>query len=129
MNKFLLAIVASGMWINASEFLRNEVLLKHYWLNKYAELGQTFPAAPVNNALWVLWGFLLAGMITFLARKLTFMETLLTTWVLAFLLMWVVIWNLNVLPHGLLIVAGPWSLGEIAGAIWITRKMARAQGT
>jgi len=36
---------------------------------------------------------LLAGWIPFLAPKLSLAEALFTLWVLAFLLMWIVIWN------------------------------------
>ena len=125
MKKILLATLASGLWIIASEFLRNEVLLKQYWLNKYAELAQPFPSAPINNALWALWAFLLASNITFFVRKLTFTGALLASWTLAFLMMWVVIWNLNVLPQGLLCTAAPWSIGEVAVAILITKKIMR----
>jgi hypothetical protein len=123
MKKFAFSALIAGIWINASEFLRNELILKQYWLQKYQTLGQSFPSAPVNAALWVVWGFLLAGVIAFLARRQTFVETMLISWIFAFLMMWVVIWNLNVLPVGLLPVAAPWSMGEVAVAVLITRKI------
>ena len=120
-KKLALAAVISGIWINLSEFLRNELLFKHYWVRWFEDLGQVFPSSPLNNALWVIWGFLLAAAVAFLARRLTFGETFLLAWTLGFVLMWIVIGNLNVLPHGLLLVAVPWSVVEIAGAVWISR--------
>mgnify|MGYP006284466397 CR=1 FL=1 len=123
MKKIVMAILLSGIWINLSEFLRNEIFFKHHWLDKYAELDLTFPSAAVNNALWGAWGFVLAGCITYLARRLTLLETTILAWALAFLLMWVVIGNLNVLPIGLLPVAVPWSMAEIVLAVWIAKKI------
>lgn len=123
MKKLALAILAAGAWINLSEFLRNELLFKQHWLDKYEALGLSFPSAPINGALWVLWGFLLAGCIVTLSRKQTFTETFLVSWTIAFLLMWIVTGNLNVLPVGLLPVAVPWSMVETALAVVIAQKI------
>jgi hypothetical protein len=121
MKKNVLAILASGLWVNFSEFLRNEVLLKQTWIDKYNTLGLDFPSAPVNGALWGLWGFLFAGCVVFLCRKLNFKETLFIGWVMGFVLMWIVAGNLNVLPFDLLMIAVPWSVVEVALAILIAR--------
>lgn len=59
MNKNILAFLAAGIWISLSEFNRNELLFKTYWLQKYASLGLQFPSGPINNALWGIWSFLL----------------------------------------------------------------------
>lgn len=121
MKKTTLAVFGSGIWITASEFVRNEIMFKGYWLNKFAALGHPFPSAPINNLLWVAWSFLLAGCIAYLVRKLSFVGAALIAWIFAFVMMWVVMWNLSVLPTGLLHVAVPWSLGEIIGAVLIAR--------
>ena len=122
MHKILVAILASGIWINFSEFLRNELLFKHYWVEKYVALGLKFPSDSMNNAIWGVWGFLLAGSITFSARKLPLVSTVVISWTQAFLLMWIVIGNLNVLPLRLLPIAVPWSLVEVVVAALIIRK-------
>ena len=41
---------------------------------------------------------------------------------MAFVMMWVVIGNLDVLPYGILPYALPLSLLEVFGAAWIIRK-------
>lgn len=123
MKKLLLAVLASGLWINGSEFVRNELLFKDYWMETYASLGMVFPSSAPNNLLWATWGFLLAVVIVFLARKLSFFEILLATWVPAFLLMWIVVGNLNVLPLGLLPIAMPWSVVEVAVAVVVAGKI------
>ena len=122
MKRIILAVAVSGIWINTSEFARNEVLFKHYWLEKYDSLGLVFPSATVNNVMWGVWGFVLAGCVVFLARRLTLIGTTLLAWVMAFLMMWIVIWNLNVLPGRLLSAALPWSIVEVAVAVLIAKK-------
>ena len=69
MIKNILAFLASGIWIGLSEFIRNELLFKSYWLQKYASLGLQFPSGPINNALWGIWSLFLAGVTLFLQEK------------------------------------------------------------
>ena len=123
MKRIIMAVAVSGIWINTSEFARNEVLFKRYWLEKYESLGLVFPSATVNNIMWAVWGFVLAGCVVFLARKLTLIGTTLLAWMMAFLMMWIVIWNLSVLPVRLLSVAVPWSIAEVAVAVLIAKKI------
>jgi hypothetical protein len=128
MRKFILAVIASGIWISFSEFLRNELLFKSYWIGKYAGMGLQFPSSTINNALWGLWSFILAGAAAYLAKRLKFLETVVILWVLGFVLMWIVIGNLNVLPYGLLVIALPWSVVEVAVAVLIVKKIIAGQG-
>ncbi|MDZ7698454.1 MAG: hypothetical protein U5R49_16520 [Deltaproteobacteria bacterium] len=121
MKKITLAVVISGIWITASEFVRNVVMFKSYWLNKYSALGHPFPSSPINNLLWVAWCFFLAGCTVYLVRKLSFVGAVLITWILGFVMMWIVMWNLSVLPTGLLPVAAPWSFVEVIVAVLIAR--------
>lgn len=123
MKKFALAVFVSGIWVNFSEFVRNEFLFKQYWLEKYASLGLEFPTDPINGAVWGLWGFLFAGCLVYLRSKLSFMETLSIGWLMGFVLMWLVVGNMNVLPFELLKVAVPWSLVEVGVAVFIVQKI------
>lgn len=128
MGRIALAVLAAGIWIGFSEFLRNELLFKHHWLGKYASLGLEFPSAPLNNALWGVWGFILAGCIVALIRRVSFRATAALIWTLGFLLMWIVTGNLDVLPLGLLPVAVPWSVAEVGVAVAVARKIAGGRG-
>ena len=51
MKKKILAGFLSGLWISLSEFVRNELLFKSYWIDKYAHLNLQFPSSNVNNAV------------------------------------------------------------------------------
>lgn len=123
----VLAVLLTGLWVNASEFLRNEIFLKHYWVGHYQSLGLVFPSEPVNGAVWVSWGFLFALVIHLLARRFSLVQTALVAWLAGFVLMWVVLWNLKVLPEGLLLFALPLSLLECFVGAWIAHRLAPAQ--
>lgn len=123
-KRVVLPIVVATLWISVSEFVRNELLLKSYWTNHYESLGMVFPSEPVNGALWGLWSLLFAIAIYVLATRFTLVQTALLAWFVGFVLMWVVIGNLGVLPLELLYFAVPLSLLEAFVASWIIKKLA-----
>jgi hypothetical protein len=125
----VLPILLSGIWISISEFARNELFFKSYWTRHYESLGLVFPSEPINGLIWGLWSFLFAIAIYIISRRFSLLQTTLLSWYVGFVLMWVVIWNLNVLPPGLLYVAVPLSLLEAFGAAWIIEKLAPREQT
>jgi hypothetical protein len=122
-KKTFLPILPATIWIGLSEFVRNQVLLKSYWTGHYQGLGLVFPAQPVNGAIWGLWSLLFAIAIFIIGKKFPLIQTTLLSWFAGFVLMWVVIGNLGVLPHGLLYPAIPLSLLEAFVAAFIIRKL------
>ena len=123
-KKSLYAILLAGLWINASEFFRNEVLVKSLWTGHFQSLGLTFPSAPLNGALWMLWGFVFAMVVLAISRRASLLQTTFVLWLITFPLMWLVLWNLSVLPVGILPYAVPLSLLEVLVATLICRKVA-----
>ncbi len=71
----ILAVALTGIWVNASEFVRNEVLLKTYWVDHYRSLRMTFPSEPQNGMMWIAWGLLFAIAIYFISRKFNLIQT------------------------------------------------------
>lgn len=112
-------IIFSGIWITLSEFIRNELLFKSYWTEHYQSLNLTFETKPINGILWMVWSFLLAFFLSKMLKKFSKLEAIGLTWLVAFVMMWITIFNLQVLPLSLLIFAIPLSLLEvfIAGEI------------
>ena len=108
----IIAVISTGIWVNISEFFRNEVLLKTYWIDHYRSLGMTFPSAPKNGMIWVAWGFLFSIAIHTISRRFKLIQTTIISWFTAFVLMWVVTLNLNILPIAILVYAVPLSLLE-----------------
>ncbi len=119
----MMAVILTGIWVNASEFLRNEVLVKTYWVDHYRALGLTFPSEPMNGLLWVAWGFLFAETVYLISRRFTLIQAALISWFMAFYLMWVVIFNLNVLPVAIPVYAVPLSLLEVFVGSYISLKV------
>lgn len=116
--------IRDSIWVNVSEFFRNELLFKSYWTNHYQSLGLTFPSQPINGALWGMWGFVFAGMIYLLSRRFSLLNTVIIGWVMGFVLMWITLWNLSVLPIGLLVYAVPLSLLEVLVAAYLCKRLA-----
>jgi hypothetical protein len=117
------AVLIATLWISLSEFVRNEFLLKSYWVDHYADLGLKFPSEPVNGMVWGIWSLCFAILIYLLSRKFEFWQTVVISWFAGFVLMWIVIGNMAVLPLGILPVAVPLSLLEAFLATWIIGKV------
>lgn len=122
LKKTILPVLLATIWISIGEFVRNEFLVKSLWVNHYQSLGLTFPSAPLNGAVWGLWSLLFAISIFIISKKFSLIETTLLSWLYGFVMMWVVIGNMNVLPEGLLIYAIPLSFLEAFVASWIVKR-------
>ena len=70
-----------------------------------------------------MWSFLFAITVFFINTKFSLVQTFLFSWFIGFVLMWVVIGNLGVLPFAILPYAIPLSLLEAFGAAWIMKKL------
>jgi hypothetical protein len=121
----VLPVILATIWISISEFARNEYIVKTYWTSHYSNLGLQFPSAPINGAVWGIWSLLFAIVIFIFSKKFTLLQTTLLAWLVGFIMMWVVIGNLNVLPYGILPYAIPLSLAEAFVAAWILQKFSR----
>lgn len=122
-KKTIVPILLATIWISLSEFLRNELFFKNFWLDHYNNLGLVFPSETINGLMWGLWSLLFAIAIFVIAKKFTLWQTGLISWFVGFVLMWIVIWNLGVLPNGLLYAAIPLSLLEAFVASLIIKKL------
>jgi hypothetical protein len=120
--KNALAIVLATIWISISEFVRNEYLVKSFWTKHYQGLGLTFPSASINGAIWGAWSLLFAVIIFIISRKFSLLYTTIISWLSGFMMMWVVIGNLGVLPFGMLGYAIPLSVIEALIASLIIKK-------
>jgi len=122
MKKNILSVITAGIWITVSEFLRNEFLFKNFWIDHFKSIGINFKTLPINGILWVIWSFLLAYMIFKMLQRFSIIETISLAWLFAFVMMWIVTYNLQVLPLKLLVVALPLSIIEVSIAGFIIKK-------
>jgi hypothetical protein len=126
MKKTAVPIFVATLWIGLSEFARGSFLLRPYWVDHYAGLGLVFPEKPVNGALWGVWSLLFAVAVYIISRRFTLIQTALLAWFVGFVLMWVVIGNLGVLPRGVMPFAVPLSLLEAFVAAFIVKRLSKA---
>ena len=49
MRRFWLAVVASGAWMNLSEFTPNEFVIKDLWVKGFEEIRLSYPSAQFRN--------------------------------------------------------------------------------
>jgi hypothetical protein len=123
LKKTILPILLATIWISISEFVRNQVIVASFWTKHYQGLGLKFPSEPINGAVWGIWSLLFAVAIFIMAKKFTMIQTTFLSWFVGFVLMWVVIGNLGVLPYGLLWYAVPLSILEAFIATLIIKKL------
>ena len=119
----ILPIFAATIWISISEFIRNELLFKSYWINHYQNLGLKFPSDAINGIVWGVWSLCFAITIFILSKKYYLFQTFLFSFFIGFVMMWLVIGNLGVLPYQLLLFAIPLALIESFVASYIIKKL------
>jgi len=127
--KAIISILAATVWISLSEFVRNQLLFNKLWMEHYKSLGLVFPSTPIHGAIWGVWSLVFAVLIYFLAQKYSLIQTTILAWVAGFVMMWLVIGNLDVLPYKLLWFAVPLSLLEAFVAAWIIVKISANKQT
>ena len=118
----LLPILIAGIWISISEFVRNEFLLKHYWTEHYTSMGLNFPSDPINGAVWGVWSLAFALAIYIISKKFNLLQTTFLAWLVGFILMWLVVGNMGVLPFKILYFAIPLSVLEAFVAAFIVHR-------
>ena len=121
-----IAILAATVWISISEFIRNQYLVQSFWVDHYKALGQTFPAEPLNGAVWGIWSLVFAILIFIISRKFNVIQTAGIAWVAGFAMMWLVIGDLSALPFGILAYTIPLSMLEVLLASWLVKKISPA---
>lgn len=121
-KKILLPILLTGIWINVSITIGWIIILERYWIEKYESLNLIFPTGMTNNIVWMLWGFMLATLIFFLSKKFNLIQTTIIAWFAAFLMMWVLVGNIGVLPTGMLWFNVPLTFLITYIGVWICEK-------
>ena len=121
--KTVLPILIASLWISISEFARNEFILKSYWTKHYESLGLIFPSSPINGAIWGIWSLAFSITIYLISKKFSLSETVFISWFAGFVLMWLVIGNMGVLPISILYFAIPLSILEVYLATFIIMKL------
>ena len=122
-KKTILPIILIGLWINISITIGWMLILEGYWIEKYQSMNLVFPTELINNITWMIWGFMLATIIFILSKKYSQLQTTLISWFAAFAMLWVIVWNIGVLPTGMLLFNIPNTLIVTYIGAWICKKL------
>lgn len=121
--KPVITVAMATLWIAFSEFFRNQLVLKSVWENHFTNLGLVFPSKPINGFIWMLWSLVFVLIIFYISKEVSFKKSIIFSWVYGFVLMWLVLGNLLVLPINILFLAIPLSMFEVFIANLIIYKM------
>jgi hypothetical protein len=121
--------MVTGLWVNLSETLRWVFLVRSYWVEHYETMNLVYPETPINGLVWMVWGFLIAVTIFALSTKFDLFKTVFLTWFVVFVMGWLVLWNMDTLPSGILVFVVPLSLLEIYIGALISTKLSVALRT
>jgi hypothetical protein len=116
LQKIILPILLAAIWISVSEFIRNELFLKSYWIDHYENIGLVFPSEPINGIIWGIWSLCFAIAIYIISKRFSITQTTFISWFVGFILMWV-------FPFKILYFALPLSILETFLAVWIIVKL------
>lgn len=116
-------ILVVALWINVSETVRWVLFAKPRLDAHLQGMGLTLPSTPANNLLWMLWGAMMAVLVVVLARKLRLVHTAVLSWLVTYVMTWIVLWNFACLPLDLLWVAVPWTLLHSFVAALIAKRL------
>jgi hypothetical protein len=122
-KKIIFPILLVGIWINVSETVRWIFLIKSYWIEHYKNMNLVFPNEPVNAIIWMIWGFIFAVIIYILSKKFSLLQTTFISWLVMFIMLWIVLWNINILPLNILWYVVPLSFIETIIAVLICKKL------
>ena len=122
-KKTILPILITGIWINISETVRWVLIVEEYWIEHYQKQNLVFPTELGNVLTWMIWGFSFASVIFILLKKFTLMQTTFLSWFVTFVMLWLVLWNIDNLPVDILWIVIPLSLFETFIGVLICKKL------
>ncbi len=122
MRKYILAVLVAGIWVNISEFARAYAFMDS-WSTHYTAMNVAYPPAEMKMWVWIVWGFLAAGVVAWLATKFDLLRTAGIAWISIFLLTTIAMLNIAFVPMDLALVELPWTFVEMLIAAFIARKI------
>jgi len=123
LKKTIFPILLVGIWINISETIRWFFLIESLWIEYYQKMDLVFPNESANAIIWVIWGFIFAVILYILSKRFNPVQTALISWLVVFVMLWIVLWNINILPIKILFYVVPLSLFEAYIGALIYKKL------
>ncbi len=120
-------ILLVSLWINIFETLR-WVLFARPDIDKHFKAANlVLPNGPINNILWLIWGIIIAVMIFIISKKFKVLQTTFIVWITVYVMQWIALWNMAVLPIKVLWLAVPLTFINVLVGALICAKFIRKE--
>ena len=116
-------IILISLWINISETARWILFSQSHFMKHYHSLNLALPFGPLVLILWLLWGISLSAIIYIISKKFSLLQTTLVIWIMAFPMLWIALYNLNVLPTSMLLLVIPASFISVLVGVLISNHL------
>ena len=129
LKKAIWKILLVSIWINIFETLRWMLFAKPEIDMHFKAANLVLPNEPINNLLWLIWGIIIAVMIFIVSKKFKVLQTTFIVWITVYVMHWIALWNMAVLPINILWLAVPLTfINVLVGAV-ICTKFVRKENT
>jgi hypothetical protein len=117
-QKAIWQILLVSLWINIIETLRWILFAKPDIDMHFKAANLVLPNEPINNLLWLIWGIIIAVMIFIVSKKFKVLQTTFIVWITVYVMHWIALWNMAVLPINILWLAVPLTfINVLVGAL------------
>lgn len=120
-NKTIWQILVISIWINFFETLRWMLFAKPSIDLHFKAANLILPNEPINNIFWLVWGIIIAVMIFIISKKFNVLETTFIVWITVYVMHWIALWNMAVLPINILWLAVPLTFINVLVGALITK--------
>ena len=118
LKKAIWEILLVSIWINIFETLRWMLFAKPEIDMHFKAANLVLPNEPINNLLWLIWGIIIAVMIFIVSKKFKVLQTTFIVWITVYVMHWIALWNMAVLPINILWLAVPLTfINVLVGAL------------
>lgn len=120
-KKAIWQILLVSLWINIFETLRWLLFAKPDIDMHFKGANLVLPNEPLNNILWLIWGIIISVMIFIISKKYSVLKTSFIVWITVYVLHWIALWNMAVLPINILWLAVPLTFINVLIGVLISK--------
>jgi len=121
LKKAIWKILLVSIWINIFETLRWMLFAKPEIDMHFKAANLVLPNEPINNLLWLIWGIIIAVMIFIVSKKFKVLQTTFIVWITVYVMHWIALWNMAVLPINILWLAVPLTFINVLIGVLISK--------
>lgn len=120
-QKTIWQIFLVSIWINIFETLRWILFAKPDIEVYFKSNNFLLPNESLNNILWLVWGVIIAVMIFIISKRYKVLQTTFIIWITVYVMHWIALWNMAVLPIKILFLAIPLTFINVLVGVLISK--------